>query len=71
MAAVSEQTRSASLFFVPSVISVLRKRAEERVMAQYPPLRRDNVTHTYRNAAAFNQHSAQMRQAGIKAGLAG
>jgi len=38
------------------------------MMAQYPPLRRDNVTHTYRNAAAFNQHSAQMRQAGWQIG---
>lgn len=37
-------------------------------MSQYPPLRRDNVTHTYRNAAAFNQHSAQMRQAGWQIG---
>jgi len=38
------------------------------MMAQYPPLRCDNVTHTYRNPAAFNQHSAQMRQAGWQIG---
>ncbi len=37
-------------------------------MSQYAPLRRDTTTHTYRDAAAFNQHAARMRQAGWQIG---